>query len=76
MARWRDGDGGGEVVGELVVSGVDTPPVLEPANGTFDAVAQLVELGVEGMRVLSGRILGMTGKVPRAIRKLRRPLLS
>src|SRR6266581_902090 len=51
----------GEVGGELVVTGGDAAPVLEPAEHALDQVAQLVGVRIERMVVLAGRIVGNDG---------------
>ena len=52
---------GSEVYSEFVVSGCDAAPVLEPAEHSLDGVAQLVGLAVEGLRALSGWVVGNDG---------------
>jgi hypothetical protein len=53
----RDGDRGGEVSRELVVAGVDAPPVLQPPDGAFDDVPLAVVALVKGMPSLPGGIV-------------------
>src|SRR5260221_1907876 len=53
-----DGDCCSEVGGQLVVSGSDAPPVFEPAEHALDEIALFVGGGVEGMEVLTGRLVG------------------
>jgi hypothetical protein len=53
-----DGEAGGIVAGELVVSGGDAAPVLEAAEGPLDQVAAPVGDGVEGVAALAGRVVG------------------
>lgn len=56
-----DGNGGGEVAGELVVSRMDAAPILYPPDGPFDDVAGLVGTWVEGLDVLARWIVGNDG---------------
>ena len=53
-----DGDGGREVGGQLVVASGDAAPVLEPTEHALDEIAALVDLGIEGMEALAGRVIG------------------
>src|SRR5579872_103798 len=53
----RDHDGCGEVSREFVVARGDASPVLEPAVGALDEIAQLVGLGIERVEVFSRRVV-------------------
>jgi len=53
-----EGHGGGEVGGELVVAGGDTPPIFETAKHSFDQVAQFVVLPIERMMAFAGWVIG------------------
>jgi len=57
-------DGSGEVCREFVVTGCDAAPVFQPAEHSLDCVAEPIGLTIEGMSVLSGRVIGNDG--PRA----------
>jgi len=53
-----DGDGGSEVGGQLIVASGDAAPVLEPTEHALDEIAPLVDVGIEGMEALAGRVVG------------------
>jgi hypothetical protein len=53
-----EGDGGGEVGGELVVAGGDAAPILKPAEHALDQIAQFVSLWIERMDMFAGGIVG------------------
>src|SRR5580704_436623 len=53
-----DGDGGCKVSGQLVVASGDAAPVLEPTEHALYDIAALVDVGVEGMEALAGRVVG------------------
>src|SRR6185437_7344368 len=55
--RSGNGDGCCEVDGELVVTGGDAAPILQPAQGAFDDVAALVGFCVEGVEAFARRIV-------------------
>lgn len=65
-----------EVDHELVVSCCDAPPILQAAEGAFNNIPALVGNGVEGCMRFRVGLLGMTGCVPRAVRKSRNVSLS
>ena len=48
-----ESDGCMEVSSELVISGCDTPPILEATEGAFDDIAGFVALFVEGRDILT-----------------------
>jgi hypothetical protein len=62
------------VFSELVVAGGDGADVLAGAECALNEVAALVRYAIEGMNVLAGRGVGITGSVPRSIKNWRRPL--
>ena len=63
-----DAEGGHEGVGASVVSSVDAPPVLEPAEHILDLVALTVEGAVVRDQDLRLAFEGMLGTMPFAVK--------
>ena len=55
-------------MGESVIAGADTPPVLEPAEHVFDLVALAEEVLSYSIWTLQVAFDGMQGVIPRSVR--------
>jgi hypothetical protein len=65
-----------KLAAKLVVARSDAPPVFQFAEYPFDLIMLFAGNGTEGMKPFRVLLLGMTGGVPRSIRKRRSPSLS